>query len=114
VNSDAGESPRSKNTTFRTWQKFEIKNIWLVDTGYIHVVVYVMAVCCLSGGANVLLKIFLLATLHTATAQNIHSDPICPGFMGFKELSASVPQNLVWHTKCPWVLPSRKNTFLNV
>ena len=33
VNSDAGESPRSKNTAFRQQQKFEIKNIWLVDTG---------------------------------------------------------------------------------
>jgi hypothetical protein len=25
-NSDAGELPRRKHTTFRTWQKFEIKN----------------------------------------------------------------------------------------
>jgi len=67
------------------------------------------------GGANLLLKIFLLATLHCATAQNIHSDPICPGFMGFKELCASVPQNLFWDTRCPWVLPSCKNTtFLNI
>jgi len=24
-NSDAGESPKRKNTKFRTWQKFEIK-----------------------------------------------------------------------------------------
>jgi len=67
------------------------------------------------GGANLLLKIFLLATLHSATAQNIHSNPICPGFMGFKELCASVPQNLFWDIKCPWVLPGCKNTtFLNI
>ena len=42
-------------------------------------------------------------------------NPICPGFMGFKELCAIVPQNLFWDTKCPWVLPSCKNTtFLNI
>jgi hypothetical protein len=26
LNSDAGELPRKKHTTYRTWQKFEIKN----------------------------------------------------------------------------------------
>jgi len=29
-NSDAGELPRKKHATFRTWQKFEIKKINLV------------------------------------------------------------------------------------
>jgi len=29
-NSDAGELPRRKHTTFGTWQKFEIKKIFLL------------------------------------------------------------------------------------
>jgi len=29
-NSDTGESPKRKNTTCRTWRKFEIKNnLWI-------------------------------------------------------------------------------------
>jgi hypothetical protein len=30
-NSDAGELPRRKHTTFRTWQKFEIKNVFFFN-----------------------------------------------------------------------------------
>ena len=29
LNSNAGESPKRKNTTFRTWWKFEIENIYI-------------------------------------------------------------------------------------
>jgi hypothetical protein len=36
-NSDAGESPRRKHTTYRTWQKFEIKKTLFYSTIAVYV-----------------------------------------------------------------------------
>jgi len=64
-NSDTGELPTKKHTTFRTWQKFEMKNFGFLFFFLLNMMMTVtnLYLCCF---------VYELQTIHNETHINSH------------------------------------------